>query len=110
MLKGFIRWILYALTLVFIAWVIPGISVANFLSAMFACVIIAIINTVLKPLLQALTMPINIFTLGLFALVINALLFMLAGAISPGIQVDGFISALLGSLILSLFSLGINKI
>lgn len=110
MLKGILRFILYSLSIVFIAWVIPGISVANFLSAMFACIIIAIINTVLKPFIQAITLPVNLITLGLFTLVINALLFMLAGWITPGLEVNGFLNALLGSIILSLLSLLISKI
>ena len=108
MLKALIRWVLYALSLMLIAWLIPGISVANFFSAMIACVIIAIINAVLKPILKFITFPINFFTLGLFSLVINALLFMLAGALSPGIQINGFLDALYGSLILSVLSFIIN--
>lgn len=110
MLNAILRWILFALAIIFIAWIVPGINIENFWSAMLACVIIAIINAVIKPLIELISMPINILTLGLFSFVINALLFMLAGAITPGLQVDGFLSALLGSILLSLFSLAISKI
>lgn len=110
MLNLLVKWFIFALLIVFISWVVPGIHVANFLSAMFVCVIIALINTFIKPFLQLITLPITILTLGLFAFVLNALLFMLAGHIAPGFQVDGFLSALLGSLLLSLFSLGVNRI
>ena len=80
------------------------------ISAMFVCIIIALINTFIKPLLQLITLPINILTLGLFSLVINALMLMLAGWIAPGFEVEGFLSALFGSLLLSLFALGVSRI
>ncbi len=110
MLNLLIRWVLFALAIIFVGWIVPGISVENFISAMLVCIILALINTFIKPLLQFISLPINILTLGLFTFVINALLFMLAGVITPGFEVDGFLSALLGSIILSIFSLGINKI
>ena len=105
-----VRWICFALAIIFTAWLIPGITVANFWTAMLACIVIALINTFVKPLLEFISLPINILTIGLFALVINALLLMLAGWITPGLTVDGFLSALLGSIVWSLLSLGISKI
>lgn len=110
MLNTILRWLAYSLAIVFIAWIVPGISVANFLTAMLACIIIALINSFLKPVLQFISLPINFLTLGLFSFVLNALLFMLAGALTPGFNVNGFLSALLGSVLLSLFALGIEKI
>ncbi|MBQ4122897.1 phage holin family protein [bacterium] len=98
------RWILSALLIMFIAWIVPGISVSNFLTALVVVVVIALINTFIKPLVTFIAMPVNFLTLGLFSLVINALLFLLAGKIISGIEIDGFWSALLGSLILSVFS------
>lgn len=106
----FFRWLLYTLALIFTSWVVPGIEVSSFLNAMFVVVIIALINTFIKPFLQIITLPINILTLGLFSLVINALLLMLAGYITPGFEVEGFLSALIGSIVLSLFALGISRI
>ena len=105
-----LRWLAYTLTIIFIAWLIPGISVSGFVSAAIACVIIAFINALIKPFLQIITMPINILTLGFFTLILNALLFMLAGAVTPGFNVNGFWSALIGSVILSIFAQGIEKI
>lgn len=110
MLNTILRWIAFALAIIFVAWIIPGISVDNFLSAMLVCIVLALINTFIKPLLQIISFPINVLTLGLFTLVINALLLMLAGYITPGFEVEGFMSALFGSILLSLLSLGINKI
>lgn len=110
MLNIFLRWIAYALAIIFVSWIIPGISVENFLSAMFVCIIIALINTFIKPALQIISFPITVLTMGLFALVINALLLMLAGYLAPGFEVDGFVSALFGSILLSLFAIAINRI
>lgn len=105
-----VRWICFALALIFTAWLIPGIEVSSFLSAMLACVIIALINTFIKPVIEFISLPLNFLTIGLFSFVINALLLMLAGWLTPGLEVDGFLSALLGSIVLSLFSMGISKI
>ncbi len=110
MVNILLRWLVYAILIVFVAWLVPGIEVANFVSALFVCIILALVNTFIKPLIQIITLPVNILTLGLFSLVINALMLMLAGWIAPGFEVDGFLSALVGSLLLSLFSLGVSRI
>ncbi len=105
-----VRWFCYALALIFTAWIIPGISVANFMTALLACVVIALINAFVKPILMLISLPINFLTVGLFTLVINALLLMLAGWLTPGLMVDGFWSAFFGAIILSILSMGISKI
>ena len=110
MIRLLIRWILYAAGLIFTAWIIPGIEINTFWTAMFACVIIALINTFIKPVLNLITLPINIITIGLFSLILNALLFMLAGWITPGVEIDGFLSVLLGSVVFSVCSLIISKL
>ncbi len=110
MLSGLLRWVIYSLIIVFIAWIIPGIEVESFWAAMLVSVVLALINAFIKPVLEFISIPINFLTLGLFSLVINALLFMLAGAITPGFEVEGFLSAILGSLILALASVGVSKI
>jgi len=110
MVNILLRWLLYSLIIIFIAWLIPGISVSSLQSAFIAIVIIGLINAVIKPLVYLITLPINLLTLGLFSFVINALLLMLAGQLTPGFAVEGFWSALLGSLILSVLSVPVNKI
>ena len=105
-----VRWFCYALALIFTAWIIPGISVANFMTALLACVVIALINAFVIPILMLISLPINFLTVGLFTLVINALLLMLAGWLTPGLMVDGFWSAFFGAIILSILSMGISKI
>lgn len=110
MIEALVRWVIYSLIIIFIAWIVPGITVENFLTAMFVCIVIALINTFIKPILQFVSLPITILTFGLFSFVINALMLMLAGWITPGFEVEGFLSALLGSIILSLAGIGISKI
>ncbi len=105
-----IRWIFFTLAILFVAWLVPGIFVENFQSAMLVTVIMALINIFIRPLIVFITLPINILTLGLFGLVVNALLFMLAGYIAPGFYVDGFLAAFLGSVVLSFLGLIINMI
>ena len=109
MLNMILKWILYAVIVIFTAWIVPGISVENFLSAMLVCVIIGLINVFIKPLVQFIALPINFLTLGLFTFVINALLLILAGLITPGFEVEGFLSALFGSIILSVLSGFVNR-
>ncbi len=97
------KWIAFSLVIMFVAWLIPGINIENFWVAMIAAVVIALINAVIKPILMLLTLPINIMSLGIFTLVINAILFMFVAYVVPGIEVSGFVSAFLGSLLLAIF-------
>lgn len=97
------KWIAFSLIIMFVAWIIPGINIENFWVAMIAAVVIALINTIIKPILMLLTLPINIMSLGFFTLVINAILFMFVAYVVPGIEVSGFVSAFLGSLLLAIF-------
>lgn len=105
-----LRWIAFALVIMFTACVIPGITVENFWAALIVALVLGVINAFIKPVLQLITLPINVLTLGIFGLVLNALMLMFAGWLSPGFEVDGFLSAFIGSIIISLLSLGINMI
>lgn len=102
------RWLVHALALTIVATVVPGIHLENFTSALFAVVVMSVINTLIKPILFVLTLPITIVTLGLFALILNALMFMLASSFLSGFSVDGFTAALLGSIVLSLVTMLLN--
>lgn len=99
-----IRWVINAVVLLGIAYIVPGIVVGSFYNALIVAVVLAIINLILKPILVLLTLPINIITLGLFTLVINALLFWFAATLVKGFYVEGFIAAFLGSLIFTVFT------
>ena len=105
-----LRWILFALAIMFTACLIQGIEVDGFKSALLVVVIMALINIFIKPLLVLITLPINLLTLGLFIFVINALLLLLLGRIAPGFDVDGFLSAFLGSVVLSFLCALISSI
>ena len=107
MTKLLIKWVAFAFVVMFVAWLIPGVEVENFLTAMIATVVIVFVNAFIKPVLKLLTLPINILSLGLFTLVINALLFMFVAYVVPGVSVDGFLSALLGSIVLAILSVGV---
>ncbi len=91
------------------AYLFPGIEVAGFGAALFAAVVLGILNAFFRPILIILTLPINILTLGLFTFVINAFLLMMTSGVIGGLHVDGFGSALLGSLIISLVSWGLSS-
>lgn len=100
---GFIlRWIGYALAVMLVAFIIPGITVSGFWGALIAAVVLGLANTFIKPILSFISLPLNFLTLGLFALVINAFLLWGVAAITPGIEVEGFWSAFFGAIILSL--------
>lgn len=97
-------WILNAVTLLIVAYLLPGISLASFGSALIAALVLGLLNTLVKPVLVLLTLPITVVTLGLFLLVLNALLFWFAGSILKGFQVQGFWWALAGAIVYSLIS------
>lgn len=97
-------WILNAVALLVVAYLLPGISVASFGSAMIAALVLGLLNTLVKPVLILLTLPLTIVTLGLFLLVLNALVFWWAGSVLKGFQVNGFWWAVIGALVYSLVS------
>ena len=97
-------WILNAVALLVVAYILPGISVASFGSALIAALVLGLLNMLVKPVLILLTLPITIVTLGLFLVVLNALLFWLAGSILRGFQVGGFWWAVGGAILYSIIS------
>lgn len=84
------------------AYVIPGVTVDGLFAAIVVAIILAVVNALVRPVLAFLTLPINILTLGLFSFVISALMVMLTAAIVPGFAVEGFLTALLFAVVLSL--------
>jgi len=98
-----LHWIVSATAIGIAAYLIPGIEV-TLLGAVVLAVVLGIINAFLKPIINLLTLPLNIFTLGLFSLVVNALLIMLAALIVPGFSVAGFWPAFLFGIVVSLVS------
>ena len=97
-------WLVNALSLLAVAYLLPSVSVESFYVAVITAFLLAIVNTVIRPVLVLITLPINILTLGLFTLVINGLLFWFVASFVEGFHVAGFWSALGGALLYSLIS------
>jgi len=109
MLKVLAKWLLLASALLFVAYVYEGVVVKSFGSAMLAALVIGLLNTVVRPILVVLTLPVTVLTVGLFLFVINALMFWLAAKLLDGFQVQGFVGALVGSVIYSILGLVIDS-
>jgi putative membrane protein len=92
------------------AYLVPGITFSGgILDLLIIGLVFGVVNWLIKPLVLILTLPLTILTLGLFALVVNALMLTLTGAVAPGYSVDGFWPALLGSIVISILSMFINR-
>ncbi len=101
-MKIIVRWLLLAAALLLVAHVYPGVTVASFSAALIAAFVLGLFNTLVRPLLVLLTLPVTLLTLGLFLFVINALMFWAAAAVLDDFNVAGFSAALIGSLLYSL--------
>jgi putative membrane protein len=100
-MKLILRWLLLAAALLLVAYLYPGVQVTSFGAAMIAALVLGLLNTLLRPVLVLLTLPVTLITLGLFLFVINAAMFYLAARLLDGLNVNGFGAALIGSLIYS---------
>jgi putative membrane protein len=96
-----LRLILTAIAAYFAARLVPGVQISDAKTAILVAIVLAILNTFLKPILVLLTIPITVLTLGLFLLVINILIIFLAAKIVPGFSVDGWVAALIFSLVMA---------
>lgn len=109
-MKGIvIRWLILTAAIMFASYVIDGIQVKGFFTALFAAAILGILNAFFRPILIILTLPINILSLGLFTFIINAMLLKMASGVISGFQVYGFWSAVFGSLLISLVSWALSS-
>ena len=107
-MKLIVKWLLAACDLLLVAYLYSGVQIQSFTSALIAAAVIGLFNTFLRPLLVILTLPVTVVTLGLFLFVINALLFWAAASVLDGFGVNGFLAALLGSLIYSVLMLVVD--
>lgn len=105
-----LQWLVSGLAIIITAYLLPGVRVTGFFAALVTALILGLINAFIRPVLILLTLPLNILTLGLFTLVINALLILLAAAIVPGFSVQGFWWALLFGLVLAVISYALGTI
>ncbi len=104
LITSLIIWLATAVGLGFTTLLIPGIKAKNFAAFLIAAAALGLINASIRPVLWLLTAPLSIVTLGLFALVINAFMIMLAAALVPGFKVKGFGSAFFGAVIMALIA------
>jgi putative membrane protein len=103
-----LRWLTLTGAILLASYLISGIHVQSFMSAVGAAAILGILNAFFRPIALILTLPINILTLGLFTFVINAVMLLMASGVIGGFNVDGFWTALFGSLIISIISWALN--
>ena len=105
-----VRWLISALAVMLVAYLVPGITVTSFVSALLVALVLGFANAIVRPILIFLTLPITILTLGFFILIINAFLFMVTSSLVPGFHVDGFWPAFFGSIVLAIIGWAANAI
>jgi putative membrane protein len=105
-----IQWLLYAIALLIVSRLVPGFVVAGLWPAMIAALVIGLLNATLGFFLKIVTFPLSIITLGLFLLVINALMILLASSIVRGFRVNGFVPAFWGAVVLALLGMAIRAL
>jgi putative membrane protein len=105
-----VGWLVSALALWLVAQIVPGIEVRDFGAALLATIVIAIVNALIGPILRFVAWPLTFLTLGLFKLVINAVLLKLASMFAPGFRVRGFLGAILGALLLTVLDSVLHRL
>lgn len=104
-MKGLLfRWLISAVSLLIVSYIVPGIEVQGFFYALIAAVFLGVLNAIVRPVLIILTLPLTILTLGLFLFVVNGIMLMLVSLVIKGFHVNGFWPAVLGALLLSVIN------
>lgn len=103
-MRWLIKWLISAISLMIVAYFVPGFHVRGFVAALIAAAVIGFINATLGTIVKILTFPITIVTLGLFLIVVNAIMLKVAALFVPGFRVDGWFAAIVGAILLSLVS------
>lgn len=106
----FVKIVINAIALLITAQIVPGFHITSFSSAIIAAIVLGIVNGILRPIMIIITLPINIMTLGLFTLIINALMIFVAAYFVRDFRVEGLMAAIIGSLVLSFISMLLNKL
>lgn len=109
--KGILaRWFIVSVSILLTAYLLPGIQISGIWGAILAAAVLGIMNAILKPIIVLLSLPFYIITLGLFGLIVNGLMLALASAITPAIEIDGFGTAIIGAILISIFNMIIGWI
>ena len=103
-------WLVNALALIAVAYLMPGVAVSSFGAALVAALVLGLINAVVRPVLVLLTLPVTLITLGLFIFVLNGLLFWMVGTWLEGFEVAGFWSGVFGAILFSLVSWALSAL
>jgi putative membrane protein len=104
MIQLLLVWLINAVALIAVAYLMPGVAVASFTTALVAALVLGLVNAVVRPVLFLLTLPVTILTLGLFIFVLNGLLFWFVGSFIQGFVVTGFWPGVFGAIVFSLIS------
>lgn len=96
-----LKWFIAGLAILVAAYFVTGIHVDSFITALIAALVLGVLSITIKPVVRLITLPLNLLTLGLFSLVVNAFFFWFVGTFIKGFTVDGFVAAFLGSLVVS---------
>ena len=107
-MKLILKWLCSAAALLAVAYLYNGVVVSSFTGALIAAAVLGLLNSIIRPILVLLTLPVTVVTLGLFIFVINALMFWSAAGLVSGLSVTGFGAALVGSLLYSILQLAIE--
>jgi putative membrane protein len=105
-----VRWALNTLALLLVVNVVPNFHYSSWIRVAIAAAVLGLLNTIVRPILFVLTLPITVLTLGLFLIVLNAIMLELTAALVPGFDIDGFGWAVVGAIVLALVSLVTNRI
>jgi len=108
-MKIFTHWLVYVAAIAIAAYLLPGVSIASATALIVLAVVLSIINTFVRPILLLLTLPLSIMTLGIFALLLNAFLILIAAHFVPGVTVASFWSAFLFGILLALVHMVLKK-
>ena len=110
MIRLLIVWLINALALMAVAYLMPSIEVSSFGAALVAALVLGLVNAIVRPVLVLLTLPVTILTLGLFIFVLNGLLFWMVGAWLQGFEVAGFWPAVFGAIVFSIISWALSAL
>src|SRR5688572_29188201 len=110
MIALIIRWIVNTLALFVVAYIVPNFSYDDWISLAIAAAVLGLLNAIVRPILVVLTFPLTVLTLGLFLLILNAIMLKLTDALVPGFHIEGFGWAIVGAIVLSIVSLVTNRI
>jgi len=110
MIRLLIVWLINALALIAVAYLMPSIQISSFGAALVAALVLGLVNAVVRPILVLLTLPVTILTLGLFIFVLNGLLFWMVGSWLEGFWVGGFWAGVLGAIVFSIISWALSAL